>query len=196
MEGRQVGHALVPGLFRVDAAFDVDGHDLADAGAFRAHAVGVVEGEIGGRPHIGLADAGVEQPQGGVHIADGAHGRAGVAAQPGLVHNDRGGEVVDALHLGLFVFGQPSPHERRVGLIHLPLALGGDGVKDDAGFPGAGDSGKHHDFSLGNIQRDIFQIVLPKPPDDDFVLIHTKTASLSSLCENHFRLFSDRDLDF
>ena len=118
---------------------------------------------------MGRSDAGVEQPQGGVHIADGAHGGAGVAPQPGLIHDDRGGEVVDALHLGFFVLGQPSAHEGGVGLVHLPLAFGGDGIKDDTGLSRAGHPGEHHNLALWNIQRHIFQIVLPESPDDDFV---------------------------
>ena len=152
MEGRQVGHSLVPCLFRVDTALNVHRHHLADAGALRAHTVGIVEGKIRGGAHIGFPDAGIEQPQRGVHVADGSHRGPGVAPQAALINDDRGGEVVDTLHFGLFVFGQPPPHERGVGLVHLPLALGGDGVKDDAGLPRAGHTGKHHDLALGNIQ--------------------------------------------
>ena len=181
MKSRQVGHAFIPGLFRVDAPFNIHGHDFAYAGALGAHAVGVVEGKIGCRSHIGRSYTGIEQPQGSVHIADCAHGGAGVAAQPGLVHDDRGREIVYALHLWLFIFRQPPPYEHRVGLIHLPLAFGGNGIKDNAGFTGAGNSGKHHDFSFWDIQRDIFQIVLPKPSNLDFILVYHETASLSSL---------------
>ena len=100
----------------------------------------------------GHTDAGIEQPQRGVHVADGSHRGPGVAPQAALINDDRGGEVVDTLHFGLFVFGQPPPHEGSIGLVHLPLALGGDGVKDDAGLPRAGHTGKHHDLALGNIQ--------------------------------------------
>ena len=146
--------------------------NFSDAGAGSVHAVGVVKGKIGGSSHIGLPDAGVEQPQCGVHVADGAHGRACIAAQPGLIHNHRGGEVVDPFHLGLFVFGQSSPHKGGVGFVHLPLALGSDGVKYNAGFPGAGNPGKNHYFPLWDIQRDIFKIVLPKPTNDNYVLVH------------------------
>ena len=172
VEGGQVGHALVPGFFRVDAALDIHGHHLADAGAFRTHAVGVVEGKIRGRSHIGGSDAGIKQPQGGVQVADGPHRGAGVAPQAALVHNDRGGQIVDALHPGLFIFGQPPPHEGGIGLVHLPLALGGDGVKDDAGFAGAGHSGKNHDLPLWDLQRHIFQVVLAKALNDDGILLH------------------------
>ena len=177
-EGRQVQHTLVPGFVRVDGAFNVQIQNFADAGAGFAHPVGVVEGEAGGGAGIGLPNSGVQQPQGGVHIADGAHGGTGVAPQPGLIHDDGGAEVVDALHLRLFKLGQPAPDEGGVGFVHLPLALGGDGVKDDAGFSGAGHPGKHHDFSLGNVQRHIFQVVLPEPPDEDGIGLH-KVPSLS-----------------
>ena len=134
MESGQIRHPLVPGLFGINAALNVDGHYLANTGALRAHAVGVIEGEVGGGAHIGRSNAGIEQPQGGVQVADGANRGPGVASQAALVHDDRGGQVVDALHPRLFVLGQPPPHEGGVGLVHLPLALGGDGVEYDAGF--------------------------------------------------------------
>ena len=79
-KGGQIDHALIPALSRVDGPFDVQIQNFSDAGAGFAHAVGIVEGEIGGRSRIGLPDAGVEQPQCRVHIADGAHCGAGVAA--------------------------------------------------------------------------------------------------------------------
>ena len=191
VEGRQIGHALVPGLLRVDASLDVHRHDLADAGALRAHAVGIIEGKVGRRAHMGRADARIEQAQRGVHVADGAHGGAGVAAQPGLIHDHRGGEVVDALHLRLFILGQPSPHERGVGFVHLPLTLGGDGVKHDAGFAGAGNPGEYHDLSLGNVQRDILQVVLPKAPDHNMLLlIHVNRLAFFPIIAHRARLFS------
>ncbi len=61
-EGGQIQHIFVPGLIRVDGPFNVQIQNLSDAGAGLAHAVGVVEGEIGGSPRVGLPDAGVEQP--------------------------------------------------------------------------------------------------------------------------------------
>ena len=101
MESRQINHALVPRLIRVDAFFNINHHDLTDAGTLRTHTVGIVERKIGGCTHIWFSNSGIEQPQSGIHIADGAHGGAGVATQPGLIHNDGSGKVVNLFHLGL-----------------------------------------------------------------------------------------------
>lgn len=64
-------------------------------------------------------------------------------------------------------------------------------IKHDAGFSGAGDSGKYHDFSLGNIQRDILQVVLPKSPDHDSVFPdHTGHLAFIFIIPHRIVLFS------
>ena len=103
--------------------------------------------------------------------------------QPALVHDDGGGKVFDFVHLGLFKFLEPSPDPGRIGLVHLPLAFRGDGVKDDAGFSGAGNPGENHDLFFRDLQGDVFQIVLPQSLDDDFVLMG---HSVFSLCYTDF----------
>ena len=147
--------ALVPGFIQVQDRLHVHLCDFPQAGAGLAHAVGVVEGEVGGRAHVGLPDAGKQEPQAGVQPADGPHGGAGVPAQRRLVHHHGGRQVVDALHRRLGILGQSGPHVGRVSGVHLPLGLGGDGIKDDAGLAGAGHAGKHRDFFLWDPERDI-----------------------------------------
>lgn len=106
MEGGEIGHAFVPRLFWVNAPLHIDRHHPADPGALRAHAVRVVEREAGGCSDIRLADARVQKPQRGVHIADRADSRAGVPAETRLIDDHGGGEIFNALDLRLFVLGK------------------------------------------------------------------------------------------
>ena len=94
----------------------------------------------------GFPDPGVEQPQGGIHVADGPYRRPGIASKGGLVDDDRGGEVLDFFRLWLLILREPAPDISAVGLVHLALALRRNGVKHDAGFPGAGDPGEYNEL--------------------------------------------------
>ena len=79
------------------------------------------------------------------------------------------GEIVNMFHLRLLILGQSAPHEGGVGLVHLTLALSGNGVEYDAGLARAGYTGEHHDLALWDVQRHIFQIVLPESPKGRFI---------------------------
>ena len=93
---------------------------------------------------MGFPDPGVEQPQDGIHVADGPYRRPGIASKGGLVDDDRGGEVFNPFRFWLLILREPAPDISAVGLIHLALALRRNGVKHDAGFSGTGDPGKHN----------------------------------------------------
>ena len=136
MECRKVCHPFVPGLFRVYTAFNIHGHHFTNAGAFGTHTIWIIKGKIGRSSCIRLADAGIKKSQCSIHITDGTHSRTGIASQTGLIHNDRGGKIVDSLHLWLFIFWQSSTHKSSISFVHLSLALGSDRVKYNTGFPG------------------------------------------------------------
>ena len=70
---------------------------------------------------------------------------------------------------------QPSAHKCRISFIHLPLALGRNRVKYNAGFSRTGYAGENPNFSFRYIQRYIFQIVLTKATDNNIVLIAHST---------------------
>ena len=63
-----------------------------------------------------------------------------------LVNDDRGGEIFNSFRLWLLVLRKPAPDIGAVGLVHLALALRRNGVKHDAGFPGAGDPGEYNEL--------------------------------------------------
>ena len=77
--GGQFEKSLVVGLFGVNCAENVQVHDLADARAGGAHAVGVVKGEVTGGSNGWGANPREEHPQCRVHVADGAYGGPGVS---------------------------------------------------------------------------------------------------------------------
>ena len=87
-----------------------------------------------------------KQPQGGIHVADGPHRGTGVAPKGVLVNDDRGGKVFDSFRLWFLILREPAPDISAVGLVHLALALRRNGVKHDAGFPGAGDPGEYNEL--------------------------------------------------
>lgn len=95
---------------------------------------------------MGFPDPGVEQPQGGIHVADGPHRGTGVAPKGVLVNDDRGGKGFDSFRLWFLILREPAPDISAVGLVHLALALCRNGVKHDAGFPGAGDPGEYNEL--------------------------------------------------
>ena len=61
-ECRQTQHAFVPGFIRIYGTFNIQIQNFSDARAGLAHAVGVVEGEVGSRSCIGRADTGIQKP--------------------------------------------------------------------------------------------------------------------------------------
>ena len=78
---------------------------------------------------VGLADAGIKQPQVVVDLRDGAHGRPGILADGPLVYGDSGGKPLDAVHIRLLHLT-----EKLTGIdgqrLHIAaLALGIDGVE-------------------------------------------------------------------
>ena len=89
------------------------------------------------------------------------------------------------LNLRLLILGQSAPHEGGVGLVHLTLALGSNGVEHDAGLARAGYAGEYHDLALWDVQRHIFQIVLPESPNDDLVFcLHDNLLLCSAMIPN------------
>src|SRR5205807_7656417 len=64
------------------------------------------------------------------------------------------------------------------GLDVAPLAFGVDRVEGQRGFPGSGHAGDDRDLIMRDPQRDVFEVVLPRAGDDEFVLgCHSKGRS-------------------
>ena len=60
--------------------------------------------------------------------------------------------------------------ERRVGLVDQALRLGGDRAEDQRGLARAGHPGEHGQAALGDVERDVQEVVLPGAADLDHVV--------------------------
>jgi hypothetical protein len=58
-------------------------------------------------------------------------------------------------------------HEGRIGFVDQPLAFRGDGREHQGGLARARHSGKDGDPALGNVKRDVLEIVLARAANDD-----------------------------
>ncbi|MEV0130684.1 hypothetical protein AB0H83_19745 [Dactylosporangium sp. NPDC050688] len=84
-----------------------------------------------------------------------------------MVHDDGGGQVVDAVEVGPVGAGQAGAGERGERVVELPLCFGGDGVEDEGCLAGAGDAGEDGDGVFGDLDGDVSQVVLAGAGDGD-----------------------------
>ena len=118
---------------------------------------------------VRLADAGVEQPQVVVDLGDRADGRTGVARGGLLVDRDRGREPLDEVDVGLVHLAEELARVRRERLDVAPLALGVDGVEGERGLARPREPGEDDQPIARQFQRDVLQVVLAGPADDEGV---------------------------
>ncbi len=163
--------ALVQRLGLIDDQGHVHGHRLADAFAGRAHAARVVVGIVAGRRQARLAQPGEQHPQHLGRVGHRRHGGAQIAAEPLLVDDDGGGDVLQHVGVRLAVVGHELLEEGRIGLVDQPLAFRRYGVEHQGRFPRARHPGEDGDPPLGDVQRDALEIVLPRPADDDRAVV-------------------------
>ena len=128
------------------------------------------------RGRVGDADAGIEQPQVIVDFRDGADGRARVARGGFLVDGDGGGEPVDRFHIRLVVDVQKLARIGRERLHIAPLPLRIKRVECQRRLARAREAGDHHQLVLRQIEIDVFQIMLLRAADGDYVLGHAWPA--------------------
>ena len=140
---------------------------LEDAGPLGR---GDVEGEGLRRADVGLADPAVQDPQQRVRVGDRPHGRAGVAAEPVLVDQDRGGDAVEQVDLGPGLGRHEALHEGRVGLVDQPLRLGRNRPEDERTLSRAGNAGEGGQPPLGDLDVDVAEIVDPRSVDADRIV--------------------------
>ena len=62
-------------------------------------------------------------------------------------------------------------HEGGIGLVDQPLAFRRDGAEDQGGLARTRNAGEDADLALGNIERDVLQIVLAGAANDDRAVI-------------------------
>ena len=118
---------------------------------------------------VRLADARPQQPQVVVDLGDRADRRARVARGRLLVDRDRRREPLDRVHVRLVHLPQELARVGRQRLDVAALALGVDRVEREARLARAGQARDHHQRVARQRQRDVLEVVLPRPRDDDLV---------------------------
>jgi hypothetical protein len=118
---------------------------------------------------VGLADAGVQQPQVVVDLGDGADGGAGVLGGGLLVDRDGRGQALDEVDVGLLHQAEELAGIGRQRLDIAALALGVDGVEGERGLARPGQAREHDQGVAGQVQVDVLEVVLACAPDDEAV---------------------------
>ena len=94
-----------------------------------------------------------------------------------LVDGNGGGQTINGVNIRLVHLPQKLPGIRAKTL-HIPtLSFGINGIKSQAGFAGAGQTGEHHQFISGDGQVYVFQVVFSGTFDANGV-IHSHTCFL------------------
>ena len=118
-------------------------------------------------PAVRVADARVEQAQVVVDLGDRAHRGARVARGGLLVDGDGRRQSLDGVDVRLVHLAQELAGVGRQALDVAALALGVDGVEGQARLARAGESGDDDEAVAREGKRDVLEIVLPGPDDDD-----------------------------
>ena len=119
---------------------------------------------------VGRTHPGPEQAEVVVDLRHCTHSGPRVLAGGLLVNGDGGREAVDVVHIRLFHLAQEHPGIGAQALHVSPLALGINGIESQGGLARAGKSRHHHQLIPGNLHVHIFEVVLPRAFDIDFIL--------------------------
>ena len=133
------------------------------------------------RPQLwrGGGRTGPQHPQVVVYLRDGPHGRARVAVSRPSARwrwwaRGRGSSRRAACPSGRGTVGH-----RRSGSRWLPaLSLGIERVEGEARLPRSRDAGDDHQLLLRDLDRDVLEVVLARPGDDDAVQLHGSSFRL------------------
>ena len=100
-----------------------------------------------------------------VDLGDRAHGGAGTAAGGLLLDRDGGAKSINCIDIRAFHLIQKLPRVGRKRLHIAALALGINRVKGERRLARPAQSGHHGERVAGNLDVDVFQIVLPCATD-------------------------------
>ena len=134
----------------------------------------LVHGLLGNLPPtdraVGHADAGVHQTQIVVNLRYRSHRGTRVVACCFLVDGDGRGQAGDLVDIGLFHLAQKLAGIAGKAFHIAALAVGIDRVKRQARLAGAGQAGHDDQLISGQLQIDVFQVMLPRTLDDNAVV--------------------------
>jgi len=84
-----------------------------------------------------------------------------------LVDDDRHAEVFNRIRVGLRILGQKVANEEREVFVKLPLRFGRQCIKNNGRFPRSRNAREDGQLALGNLQRNVFEIVFTRAADGD-----------------------------
>ena len=116
-----------------------------------------------------FTDFGEEQAQQIGDFGRRADGRARRANRILLFDGNGGADVGDAVDVGAIHLVEKHARIGRKGFDIAPLSFRKQCVEGEGRFAGSRQAGNRRDLVVGDTQRDIFQIVLTCPFDDQFV---------------------------
>ena len=118
---------------------------------------------------VGMPHPCPEQTQVIVDLGHRPHCRAGVARGGLLVDRDRRRKPFDGVHVGLVHLAQELPRIRRQRLHVAALALGVDRVERQRALARPGQARDDHERVARQRERDVLEVVLACPRDNDLV---------------------------
>ena len=134
---------------------------------------------------VWCADTRPQQAQVVVNFCYGSYGRAWIFARGFLVDGDSRGQTVNIVHIGLLHLSEKHPCIRGQALHIATLSLGIDGIKGERGLTRARKPCHHHQFVAWNLHINIFQIVLPRTLDINFI-VHRRNPFLIFTPSHHY----------
>ena len=114
---------------------------------------------------VGFSSTAKEEPQVVVNFSDGSDGRPGVVGGGFLVDGDGGTETFDGLYIGFVQLSQELTRIGAEGFDIAPLTFGEDGIEGEGGLPGTGDACKDDELIAGEVDINLFQVMLTRPPN-------------------------------
>ena len=116
-------------------------------------------------------DSGIEKPEIIVDLCHRPHSGSGVPVRGFLIDGNGRGKPFDTLHIRFFHLSEELPCIGGQRFHVSSLSLGVYGIKGQRGFPGPAEACQHHKLIPGNIDTQVFQIVLVCSPDPDKVFL-------------------------
>ncbi len=109
---------------------------------------------------VRLANPGEEYPKIVVDFGNGPHGGAGIPAGSFLLDGDGRAQPFNEIHIRPVHPFQELASIGREGFHIASLAFGIEGIEGQGGFSGTADPGDHYQIIPGNVDINIFKVVL------------------------------------
>ena len=113
-----------------------------------------------------------KDPEVVVDLGDGSHRRARVVRRGLLIDGNRRRETADGVVEGLFHLAEKLARVARKRLDVAPLTLGVEGIEGQRRLARTGDPAENDELFLGDLDGDVFQVVLTSAADDDAIRFH------------------------